>query len=64
MMVGVNFEVRSTFEVVSPCLQAVHNGQELFLMDRIIELGRNKLARFKGNWVPMIILTELFQAAA
>jgi hypothetical protein len=56
MVVCKDFEVRSAFEIVSPSLKAVHNGQELFLMYWIIELGRNKFARLKGNWVPMVII--------
>lgn len=39
------------FEVGTEVLESLDNGEELFVVDFVVELGRSELARVEGDWV-------------
>ena len=46
--------VFATFQVVTPSLKGLNNGQELLIVGLVVGFSRDYLLREKNNWIPLI----------
>ena len=57
-MVGLDFDSRRSFEVVSLLLETLDDGQKLLVVYRVVDLGPRELLRAVCNRVPFALLSE------